>query len=196
MKKVELNIEVVTRHITQSSSYALVLSEKDGPRKLPVVIGPFEAQAIAMVLENMTPTRPLTHDTMKNVLTELNILLREVIIQDLKDGIFYSLLVLEKDGKIFQIDSRTSDAIALAVRFGCPIYTYEFILESAGVMIEPEAEEGSTRIHIAEEELGIQDDLSKLTLEELNELLEDALEKEDYERAASIRDEIKKRSKN
>lgn len=119
----------------------VVLGERRGQRRLPIVIGSFEAQAIAVAMERMVPNRPLTHDLFKNTLDTFNIYMKEVVINNLLDGIFYARLVCVKDGETFEIDSRTSDAIAMAVRFGCPIYTYDFILEAAGVVLE-EAEEG------------------------------------------------------
>ena len=136
MKKIELEIVALSHSITQTHSYAVVLGEVNGLRRLPIVIGGFEAQAIAVALEKMQPGRPLTHDLMKNFLNAFNIELHEIIICDLQEGIFYSKLVCSSDNDTIEIDSRTSDALALAVRFGCPIYTYENILESAGIMME------------------------------------------------------------
>src|SRR5262252_4631876 len=136
MKKIELKIVALSHSITQTHSYAVVLGEVNGLRRLPIVIGGFEAQAIAVALEKMQPSRPLTHDLMKNFMSAFNIELHEIIISDLQEGIFYSKLVCSSDNDTIEIDSRTSDALALAVRFGCPIYTYENILDSAGILME------------------------------------------------------------
>ena len=136
MKKIELEIVALSHSITQTHSYAVVLGEVNGLRRLPIVIGGFEAQAIAVALERMQPSRPLTHDLMKNFMLAFNIELHEIIINDLQEGIFYSKLVCSTEHDTVEIDSRTSDAVALAVRFGCPIYTYENILDSAGILME------------------------------------------------------------
>ena len=127
MKKVRLDIMALSHSVTQSHNYAVVLGEENGKRRLPIVIGGFEAQAIAVALENMTPNRPLTHDLFKNTLDAYDINLKEVVINNLLDGIFYAQLICEQDGNIMQIDARTSDAISMAVRYGCPIYTFEFM---------------------------------------------------------------------
>mgnify|MGYP003380847160 CR=1 FL=1 len=137
MQKIELEISGLSHTITQSQSYAVLLSEVNGLRKLPIVIGAFEAQAIAVAIEKVVINRPLSHDLMKNIFTVFQINLKEVLIDNLQDGIFYSKLVCEKDGQEVEVDSRTSDALALAVRFNCPIFTYEFILESAGAITVP-----------------------------------------------------------
>src|ERR1700761_7230394 len=136
MKKIELEIVALSHSITQTHSYAVVLGEVNGLRRLPIVIGGFEAQAIAVALERMQPSRPLTPDLMKNFMMAFNDELHEVIINDLQEGIFYSKLVCSSESDTVEIDSRTSDALALAVRFGCPIYTFEHILESAGILME------------------------------------------------------------
>jgi len=138
MNKIELDIVALSHSVTQSHSYAIVLGELDGNRRLPIVIGGFEAQAIAVAMEKMKPNRPLTHDLFKNTLDSFEIKLKEIVINNLIDGIFYAKLVCSKNGEIFEIDSRTSDAIAMAVRFGCPIYTFDFILKDAGVILEDE----------------------------------------------------------
>jgi hypothetical protein len=172
------------------------LGEINGLRRLPIVIGGFEAQAIAVALENMHPSRPLTHDLMKNFMNAFGVELQEIIINDLQEGIFYSKLVCYTDNDTVEIDSRTSDALALAVRFGCPIYTYDNILESAGIAME---EGGAAKPKMeavgAEEPAGTSDrtDLSALNIEELNNLLNEVLDQEDYIRAIAIRDELKKR---
>ena len=145
MKKIELDIVALSHSVTQSHNYAVVLGEQEGSRRLPIVIGGFEAQAIAVAMERMSPNRPLTHDLFKNTLETFNIDLKEVVINNLLDGIFYARLICLKDGELIEIDSRTSDALALAVRFDCPIYTYEFILDAAGVVLEDQ-EEGERAI--------------------------------------------------
>jgi uncharacterized protein len=199
MKKIELEIVALSHSITQTHSYAVVLGEVNGLRRLPIVIGGFEAQAIAVALEKMQPSRPLTHDLMKNFLNAFEIELHEIIICDLQEGIFYSKLVCSSNNDTIEIDSRTSDALALAVRFGCPIYTYETILESAGILME-ETDKGKKKKAkqevMVEEQGGTgSEDLKTMTLDELNELLNDVLDKEDYIRAIAIRDEINSRKK-
>ena len=136
MKKVELEIIALSHSVTQSHSYAVVLGEVAGQRRLPIVIGGFEAQSIAVALEKMSPSRPLTHDLIKNICEAFDLSIKEVIINNLLDGIFYAKLICVEGKKEYEIDSRTSDALALAVRFSCPIYTYEFILDSAGIILE------------------------------------------------------------
>ena len=135
-KKLELEIVALSHSVTQAHSYAVVLGEVNGVRKLPIVIGGFEAQAIAVAMENMNPSRPLTHDLIKSIFDNFDIVLKEVVINNLLDGVFFAKLICLKDRQEFEIDSRSSDAIALAVRFGCPIYTYETILDSAGIILE------------------------------------------------------------
>lgn len=196
MKKIELEIVALSHSITQTHSYAVVLGEVNGLRRLPIVIGGFEAQAIAVALEKMHPSRPLTHDLMKNFMSAFNIDLQEIIICDLQEGIFYSKLICISEHDTVEIDSRTSDALALAVRFGCPIYTYENILESAGILMEDTSGKKKQAKETVTSEIGSQDDLKALSLEELNNLLNDVLEQEDYIRAIKIRDEINSRKKN
>lgn len=194
MKKIELEIVALSHSITQTHSYAVVLGEVNGLRRLPIVIGGFEAQAIAVALERMNPSRPLTHDLMKNFMVAFNVELHEIVINDLQEGIFYSQLICTSANETVEIDSRTSDALALAVRFGCPIYTYENILEQAGVLMEDEQSASSETGELVKEESGAgNDDLKKMTLAELNTLLTEVLEQEDYIRAIAIRDEIKSR---
>ncbi len=193
MHKIELEIVALSHSITQSNSYAVILGEVGGSRRLPIVIGGFEAQAIAVALENMHPSRPLTHDLMKNFMTSFDIALQEVYICDLQEGIFYSKLVCFTANDTIEIDSRTSDALALAVRFGCPIYVYENILDQAGVASEQvQTETASSPIDNNPTKKG--NDLSSLTLSELNDLLNEVLEQEDYIKAIDIRDEIAKRN--
>jgi bifunctional DNase/RNase len=193
MKKIELEIVALSHSITQTHSYAVVLGEINGLRRLPIVIGGFEAQAIAVALERMQPSRPLTHDLMKNFMHAFNVELMEIIINDLQEGIFYSKLVCVNEHDTVEIDSRTSDALALAVRFGCPIYTYENILENAGILMEDESKQKKSEIPVQEAATVSSRDLGKLSLQELEKLLSEVLEQEDYIRAIEIRDEIKKR---
>jgi bifunctional DNase/RNase len=200
MRKIELEIVALSHSITQTHSYAVVLGEVNGLRRLPIVIGGFEAQAIAVALEKMQPSRPLTHDLMKNFMNAFAIDLHEIIICDLQEGIFYSKLVCSTENDTVEIDSRTSDAIALAVRFGCPIYTYENILESAGILMEDTAGTGKKKkarqeVMVEESDAGANEDLKTMSLEELNTLLSEVLETEDYLRAIAIRDEINSRKK-
>lgn len=190
MKKIELEIVALSHSITQTHSYAVVLGEVNGLRRLPIVIGGFEAQAIAVALERMQPSRPLTHDLMKNFMLAFTIDLHEIIINDLQEGIFYSKLICSTDKETVEIDSRTSDAVALAVRFGCPIYTYENILASAGMLME--ADDKKKKVVVSHSDAG-SDNLKKMTIEELELLLKEVLEIEDYIKAASIRDEIQER---
>jgi bifunctional DNase/RNase len=196
MKKIELEIVALSHSITQTHSYAVVLGEMNGLRRLPIVIGGFEAQAIAVALEHMQPSRPLTHDLMKNFMNAFGVELQEIIISDLQEGIFYSKLVCFTENDTVEIDSRTSDALALAVRFGCPVYTYEHILENAGILMEDNGEkkikgEGESE-GVSIEETG-SERLADMNLEELQTLLNTVLDQEDYIRAISIRDEINKR---
>jgi len=195
MKKIELEIVALSHSITQTHSYAVVLGEANGLRRLPIVIGGFEAQAIAVALERMQPSRPLTHDLMKNFMMAFNVELHEVIISDLQEGIFYSKLLCSNEHDTVEIDSRTSDALALAVRFGCPIYTYEKILESAGILMEDSGKKKSPGEEQLVQETGSKEDLKTMSLEELNQLLSEVLEQEDYLRAIAIRDEINHRKK-
>ena len=200
MKKIELEIVALSHSITQTHSYAVVLGEVNGLRRLPIVIGGFEAQAIAVALEKMQPSRPLTHDLMKNFMNAFAIDLHEIIITDLQEGIFYSKLVCSSENDTVEIDSRTSDALALAVRFGCPIYTYEHILESAGILMEDTATSGKKKktkqeVTVEDERPTGNEDLKTMTIEELNQLLNEVLDHEDYIRAVAIRDEINSRKK-
>jgi len=190
MKKIELEIVALSHSVTQSHNYAVVLGEIEGTKRLPIVIGGFEAQAIAVAMENMTPNRPLTHDLFKNTLDTMGIELQEIVINNLMDGIFYAQLICTHMGQSFTIDSRTSDAIAMAVRYDCPIYTLEFIMEEAGVILE-ETEEKPKR---KRKKPANPDDLSAYSAKALQKILDEALDKEDYEKAAKIRDEINKRN--
>jgi len=199
MKKVKLDIIGLSYSQTQAGAYALVLGEVKGKRRLPIIIGGFEAQAIAIQLEKMTPSRPLTHDLFKNFADTFSIKLNEVIIYNLVEGIFYAKLICFDGEKEVEIDARTSDAIALAVRFDCSIYTYEFILSAAGIILEDQPKEGglgSAEIKEPVEKKSTDDkDLTKKSTEELKEMLKNAIDGENYERASRIRDELNKRKK-
>lgn len=195
MKKIELEIVALSHSTTQTNSYAVLLGEVNGARQLPIVIGGCEAQAIAVALEKMQPSRPLSHDLMKNFFNLFNITLHEIIICDLQEGIFFSKLICSSDTDTVEIDSRTSDALALSVRFGCPIYTYKNILDSAGIVIEKTTTKRKVAKEVPIEEVGLSTDLKKMTLEELTTLLSDVLKNEDYIRAIAIRDEINNRKK-
>lgn len=194
MKKIELEIVALSHSITQTHSYAVVLGEINGVRRLPIVIGGFEAQAIAVALERMQPSRPLTHDLMKNFMIAFEVDLQEIIINDLQEGIFYSKLLCFTEHDTVEIDSRTSDALALAVRFGCPIFTYEHILESAGIMMEDTTGKKKKGGQSDQEHLPSgNEDYKNMTLEELHNLLDDVVGQEDYIKAIAIRNEIQKR---
>lgn len=203
MKKVQLEIAGLSYSHTQSGAYALVFNEAEGTRRLPIIIGGTEAQAIAIELEGMTPSRPLTHDLFKSFAEEFQFTVEEIIIYNLIEGIFFSKLICKnKDGNTVEIDSRTSDAVAIAVRFNCPIFTYEFILSSAGIILEDEDSEENEETFETEksEELPIEiqdsPQESKMTLEELEEELNNAIENEEYEKASKIRDIINNRNSN
>ncbi len=198
MKKVELEIVALSHSITQTHSYAVVLGEVSGLRRLPIVIGGFEAQAIAVALEHMQPSRPLTHDLFASFMSTFAIELSEVVIYKLEEGVFFARLICQAGGETVEIDSRTSDALALAVRTSCRIFTYENILEAAGLFMdqtgtgeeaEEEEGEGATRPTAREPEQSLQ----SMNLEELNTLLQQVLDQEDYSRAIIIRDEINSR---
>jgi bifunctional DNase/RNase len=192
MDKVKLEIAGLSYSQTQSGAYALVLRETGGKRSLPIVIGGFEAQAIAIELEKMTPTRPLTHDLFKSFALSFGIKVKEVVIYNLNEGIFFAKLICEKDGLFSEIDARTSDAIALGVRFKCPIYTFENILASAGIVLD----ENSDNALEGEKEENVEageNPLTAMTIDELNVHLSEAIDEEDYEKASKIRDEINKR---
>lgn len=200
MNKIELEIVALSHSITQTHSYAVVLGEIDGLRRLPIVIGGFEAQAIAVALERMQPSRPLTHDLFANFMNTFGIELTEVLIYKLEEGIFFSKLICRHDGDIVEIDSRTSDALAMAVRFTCKIYTYENILEAAGLYLEqPETTVEPTATpkpgKVPVNKGNIDTDIKSMSLDDLNKLLQKVLEQEDYVRAINIRDEINSRKK-
>lgn len=191
MNKVSLEIVAISHSVSQSHNYAVILGESEGSRRLPIVIGGFEAQGIAIAVEKMTPNRPLTHDLFKATLDNFGIVIREVVINDLLDGIFYGQLICDQHGDISVIDSRTSDAIAMAVRFNCPIYTYDFILDQAGVEMDNDKTEPLTPSRTVQKQ-----GITSLSLAELESQLEKAIEMEDYETAAKLRDEISNRKNN
>ncbi len=197
MKKLKLEIVGLSYSQTQTGAYALVLGEAKGKRRLPIIIGGFEAQAIAIELEKMTPSRPLTHDLFKSFAETFNILVNEVIIYNLVEGIFFAKLICNDGSRDVEIDARTSDAIALAVRFDCPIYTYEFILSSAGIILEDQTAtadtvKGAEEVAVENRDNG---EFGSRSTEELQEMLSQALSDEEYERASKIRDELNQRKK-
>ncbi|MEM5565909.1 bifunctional nuclease family protein [Psychroserpens sp. AS72] len=204
MSLVRLNIKGISYSQTQNGAYALILNEVDGDRKLPIVIGAFEAQSIAIALEKeIRPPRPLTHDLFKNFADRFDIVVKQVIIHKLVDGVFYSSLICERDKIEEIIDARTSDAIALALRFKAPIFTYKNILDKAGIYLKvnpkkegEEQDQDSILVDdmvVEEIEASIQDNYMDKSLQELHTLLDEAVNNEDYEKAAKIRDEIDKR---
>ena len=197
MQKIRLNILGLSVSQTQSGAYALVLAEEDGERRIPIIIGPVEAQAIAIQLEGLKPPRPLTHDLFKNMALAFDIALLEVTINKLEEGIFYSELLCEMDGKEVVIDSRTSDAVALALRFRCPIYTTEEILKKSGIVLDLEDEESPVKNLRNREEYKDPEvsTYSQYSVNELNEMINEAVQNEDYEKASILRDEIKRRRK-
>lgn len=196
MKKVKLEIVGLSYSQTQTGAYALVLGEAKGKRRLPIIIGGFEAQAIAIELEKMTPSRPLTHDLFKSFAEGFDISVSEVLIYNLVEGIFFAKIICGNAEKNVEIDARTSDAIAVAVRFNCPINTYEFILSQAGIILDDESinmgNEGETMDELVEADVN---DYLKKSSEELKQLLDAALAEEDYEKASRIRDELNNRKK-
>jgi uncharacterized protein len=195
MKRVKLKVLGISYSQTQSGAYALILVEENGERRVPIIIGGFEAQAIVIKLENLDPPRPLTHDLFRSFATEFNISIIEVMIYKLEEGVFYSRLLCNNGEKEISIDSRTSDAVALALRFGCPIYITEEILEKAGITITPaEADTSSDTDNDTLFETG-NSKFENYSDEELYKMIDEAVKTEDYERAASIRDEIDKRKK-
>lgn len=204
MKKIKLEVVGMSPNQAQVGSYVLVLGDEDGMRRLPVIIGMFEAQAIAMAVEKMMPSRPLTHDLIKNIADAYQIEVQEVLIYSLQDGVFFSKLITTNGLVNQEIDARTSDAIALAVRFGCPIFTYENILREAASSLEDkdrsvsEIEEHLSTSNEEEEEEQEEapakaKDFSRSTVEQLNEMLHQAIDGENYELASAIRDELSKR---
>jgi bifunctional DNase/RNase len=197
MEKIKLNILGLSVSQSQSGAYALVLAEEDGDRRIPIIIGPIEAQSIAIQLEGLKPPRPLTHDLFKQMASAFGIEVTEIIIYKLEEGIFYSELICTRNEKQIIIDSRTSDAVALSLRFNCPIYTTEEIISKAGIVIEFESEQGQDEWHqpVSDEPLRGKHEYEKYTSAELNQMLNNAVSAEDYEKASAIRDEINRRKK-
>lgn len=202
MSKIKLNVLGISYSQTQSGAYALVLAEEDGERRIPIIIGGFEAQAIAIQLEGLKPPRPLTHDLFLSFASAFGISIVEINIYKLEEGVFYSKLICDDGEKQLTVDARTSDAIALALRFRCSIYTTEDILAKSGIVIdiEPEPKEGKTKSEgiftdPATKTRKSGDELRDLKISELKEMLQDAIKNENYERASDIRDEINRRSK-
>jgi len=194
-KKIELQISGIAPSGSTSGAYAMILAETEGIRKLPIVIGSPEAQAIAIELEKMTPSRPLTHDLFRSMAHSFAIDVEEVLIYNLVEGIFFAKLIATLDGRTAEIDARTSDAVAIAVRFNCPIYCYDFILETAGVNTEDTQEEErfEDEDETALSKLSYEEEAEAMSMDELQRQLDDALSHEDYEMASKIRDEMKKR---
>jgi bifunctional DNase/RNase len=207
MGKIKLNVLGISYSQTQSGAYALVLSEEEGSRRIPIIVGGFEAQAIAIELEGLTPPRPLTHDLFKNFSDAYGIRILEVNIHKLDEGVFFANILFDNGDRQITMDARTSDAIALALRFSCPIFTTEEIVDKAGIVLnfekgsglehEDEAENTEEGETTAEKPVkrSIHPDLSNTSMEELKSMLSEAVSKEDYERASEIRDEINRRSK-
>ena len=194
MNKIELQIADIAPSGSTSGAYALVLSESKGTRRLPIVIGGNEAQAIAIELEKMTPSRPLTHDLFRSFANAFSIDVEEVLIYNLVEGIFFAKVLAVLNGKRAEIDARTSDAVAIAVRFSCPIYCNDFILDQAGVNAEDASGTSNEEPDIDLEELTRVEDAGSLSSEDLQKQLDMAIDREDYERASRLRDEFKKRS--
>jgi bifunctional DNase/RNase len=195
MKRIKLKVLGISYSQTQSGAYALVLIEEKGERRIPIIIGGFEAQSIVVKLENLDPPRPLTHDLFKSFADVFNVSILEVFIDKLEDGVFYAKLICSNGNKEYTIDSRTSDAVALSLRFDCPIFITEEILEKAGITV---SSAGSASENISAEDSVYEPDVTKYnsyTDEELYKMIDDAVKTEDYERAATIRDEIEKRKK-
>lgn len=195
MDKIELKVVGLSYSQTQTGAYALILKEKSGNRRLPIIIGGAEAQAIAIPLEKMTPSRPLTHDLFKSFLDSFDIVMHEVVIYNLVEGIFFAKIICSQGSKNLEIDARSSDAVAIALRCEKPIYTHDFILGSAGIIIDEDDEGDSEEDSFSMEEVSELDAGESDTLADLEKQLELALEREDYEKASKLRDELKKRKK-
>jgi len=194
MEKIKLDIAGLQYSQTQSGAYALILVESGGKRQIPIVIGGFEAQAIAIALEKMVPERPLTHDLFKSFANSFSINVLEIIIYRFEEGVFYSKLICEQFNVTAEIDSRTSDAIAIGLRFNCPIYTYENILSDTGHANDDAGFDPIVHDNDFEPDIHDIDELDEIALEELENQLKEAIDNEDYELASRLRDEIKKRN--
>jgi len=198
--KLKLEILGLSSSQSQTGSFALVLGEEKGKRRLPIIIGMFEAQAIAIEIEKILPNRPMTHDLFKSFAHDFDYTIREIVISDLKEGVFFAKIVCESQEKVIEIDARPSDAIAIGLRFKAPIYTYETILAEAGIEFtgEEESDFGDVKSELMTEKPTSgkkkPQSLKDFSIEKLNEMLKRAIEKEDYERAAKIRDELGKRN--
>ncbi len=200
MKKIKLEILGLSSSQSQTGSFALVLGETEGNRRLPIIIGMFEAQAIAIEIEKIIPNRPMTHDLFKSFANGFNFHVEEIVISDLKEGVFFAKIICTDGLKKQEIDARPSDAIAIGLRFDAPIYTQENILAEAGIVLTDEEDEeekiepkAEPKVRVKKEKKGT-DDLKNQSVDKLNDLLKHAIEKEDYERAAKIRDELSKRN--
>lgn len=191
MQKIALEITGMSYSQSQSGAYALILGEKNGQRKLPIIIGTFEAQSIALGLEKMKPARPMTHDLLKNFADTYHISLKEVVINKFENGVFHAILICEANNEITEIDARTSDAVALAIRFECPIFAYETILEDAGIVLDQENDTTQSR----EQNTVKEDEFSEYLTDELEEMLQIAVQNEEYEKASKLRDEIRRRKR-
>ena len=195
MKRVKLKVTGISYSQTQSGAYALILNEENGDRRIPIIIGGFEAQAIVIKLENLDPPRPLTHDLFKKFADEFNISVSEVMIYKLEEGVFFSKLVCNNGDKEYSIDSRTSDAVALALRFECPIFIAEDILDKAGITVNPSDSEFNPSTEPDNNIASEGNKYDPYTDEELYKIIDESVKTEDYERAAAVRDEIEKRKK-
>lgn len=202
MEKIKLEILGLSSSQSQSGSFALVLGETEGSRRLPIIIGMFEAQAIAIEIEKIIPNRPMTHDLFKSFAHSFNYKVKEIIISDLKEGVFFAKIVCDNGQDVVEIDARPSDAIAIGLRFESPIYTYESILAEAGIVLTDETEDDIAELKSelkgqekkSTAKSSAKDDLKNMSVDKLNELLNSAIEKEDYEKAAKIRDELSRRN--
>ncbi len=203
MEKIKLEILGLSSSQSQSGSFALVLGETEGSRRLPIIIGMFEAQAIAIEIEKIIPNRPMTHDLFKSFAHSFNYKVKEIVISDLKEGVFFAKIVCDNGSDVVEIDARPSDAIAIGLRFDSPIFTYEAILAEAGIVLTDETEDDIAELKselkaekskTTKSSKSAKDDLKNLSVDKLNELLDKAIEKEDYERAAKIRDELSRRN--
>ena len=197
MEKLKLEILGLSSSQSQSGSFALVLGEVEGNRRLPIIIGMFEAQAIAIEIEKITPNRPMTHDLFKSFAQGFEFTIKEIVISDLREGVFFAKIVCDQGGKIREIDARPSDAIAIGLRFDVDIYTYEPILTEAGIILTDEYEEQLENLDKPESkssDAAKSENLGDLNMDKLNEMLDKALSDEDYEAAAKIRDELNKRN--
>ena len=197
MDKIELEILGLSSSQSQSGSFALVLGETSGNRRLPIIIGMFEAQAIAIEIEKIVPNRPMTHDLFKSFAHNFNFTLEEIIISGLKEGVFFAKIVCNDGASTTEIDARPSDAIAIGLRFGVPIYTHESVLSEAGIVLtdeESESEEKATGKSAKKDNKSLDEKLKDLPFDRLKTSLDDALKNEDYEKAAIIRDEMNRRN--